>query len=123
MEKPDNVADNPGLLPYGSNVGAPSIKVDDVQNWKLSKVHKVNKEFEDRFNILKSEYDKLLEEFMWNEIIYSSDFNFEPVVGEIYHLYKTKNNKTYLSLISPNEWKKECLGSFKLNHDNKWLKI
>jgi hypothetical protein len=123
MEKPDNVADNPGLLPYGSNVGAPSIKVDDVQNWKLSKVHKVNKEFEDRFNVLKSEYDKLLEEFMWNEIIYSSDFNFEPVVGEIYHLYKRKNNKTYLSLISPDEWKKESLGSFKLNYDNKWLKI
>ena len=23
--KPDNVADNPALLPYGSNVGAPSI--------------------------------------------------------------------------------------------------
>jgi len=123
MEKPDNVADNPGLLPYGSNVGAPAIKVDDVHNWKLSKVHKVNKEFEDRFNVLKSEYDKLLEEFMWNEVIYSSDFNFEPVVGEIYHLYKTKNNKTYLSLISPDEWKKESLGSFKLNHDNKWLKI
>ena len=123
MEKPDNVADNPGLLPYGSNVGAPSIKVDDVHNWKLSKVHKVNKEFEDRFNVLKSEYDKLLEEFMWNEIIYSSDFNFEPVVGEIYHLYKRKNNKTYLSLISPDEWKKESLGSFKLNYDNKWLKI
>ena len=25
-KKPDNVADNPGLLPYGSNVGSPSIK-------------------------------------------------------------------------------------------------
>jgi hypothetical protein len=60
---------------------------------------------------------------MWNEIIYSSDFNFEPVIGEIYHLYKRKNNKTYLSLIGPDEWKKECLGSFKLNYDNKWLKI
>lgn len=22
MEKPDNVADNPGILPYGSNIGA-----------------------------------------------------------------------------------------------------
>ena len=123
MEKPDNVADNPSLLPYGSNVGAPSIKVDDVQSWKLSKVYKVNKEFEDRYNVLKSEYNKLVEEFMWNEMIYSSEFNFEPIVGEIYHLYHTKNNKHYLSLIGPDEWKKECLGSFKLNHDNKWIKI
>ena len=26
MNKPDNVADSPGLLPYASNVGAPAIK-------------------------------------------------------------------------------------------------
>tara|TARA_R110000868_G_scaffold286350_1_gene546817 strand:+ start:503 stop:874 length:372 start_codon:yes stop_codon:yes gene_type:complete len=123
MKKPDNVADNPGLLPYGSNVGAPSIRVDDIQSWKLSKVHKVNKEFEDRFNVLKSEYANLIEESMWNDIIYSSEFNFEPVVGEIYHLYRTKNDKPHLSLIGPDEWKKECLGSFKLSHNNKWVKI
>ena len=30
MRKPDNVADNPGLLPYGSNIGAPSIKIDNI---------------------------------------------------------------------------------------------
>ena len=55
MKKPDNVADNPGLLPYGSNIGAPAIKVNDVHSWKLSKVHKVNKQFEKRFLELKSE--------------------------------------------------------------------
>jgi hypothetical protein len=26
-------------------------------------------------------------------------------------------------LISPNEWKREHIGSFKYNHDNKWEKI
>ncbi len=26
-KKPDNVSDNPGLLPYGSNVGAPSTNI------------------------------------------------------------------------------------------------
>ena len=34
MKKPDNVADNPGLLPYASNVGAPAIIVDDIKHWK-----------------------------------------------------------------------------------------
>ena len=48
-DKPDNVADNPGLLPYGSNIGAPVIRPDDVENWKNSKIIKVNKEFSNRY--------------------------------------------------------------------------
>ena len=38
MKKPDNVADNPGLLPYASNVGAPAIIVDDIKHWKRPRV-------------------------------------------------------------------------------------
>ena len=44
--KPDNVCDNPNLVPYGTNVGAPAIKVDDISNWKVTKVNKVNKNFD-----------------------------------------------------------------------------
>jgi hypothetical protein len=123
MKKPDNVADNPGILPYGSNIGAPAIKVDDVDSWKLSKVHKLNKQFEKRFLELKTEYENLLEEHLWNDIVYKSRFNFEPVVGEIYHLYYGKNSEPFLSLISPNEWKYNHIGSFVLDSDNKWKKI
>jgi hypothetical protein len=123
MKKPDNVADNPGILPYGSNIGAPAIKVDDVDSWKLSKVHKLNKQFEKRFLELKTEYENLLEEHLWNDIVYKSRFNFEPVVGETYHLYYGKNSEPFLSLISPNEWKYNHIGSFVLDSDNKWKKI
>ena len=95
-EKPDNVADNPGLLPYGSNVGAPAIKVEDINSWKISKVHKLNKNYEDKFKELQEEYNVMMEEFFWNDLIYSSQFNFEPVVGETYHLYKKKDDKFFL---------------------------
>ena len=122
-KKPDNVADNPGLLPYGSNVGAPSINPDNVENWKVSKLKKVNKIFDSKYNEIKTEYDLLMEEFMWNEMIYSSKFNFEPIMGEIYHLYYGNDDSVFLSLIGPNEWNKKYVGSFKLNSDNKWLKI
>jgi hypothetical protein len=122
-EKPDNVADNPGLLPYGSNVGAPSIKVDNIESWKNSKVIKVNKEFNNRYESLKKQYDELVEEFKWNEIVYNSKFNFEPVVGETYHLYYGQNGSTFLSLIEPNQWSREHIGSFTLNYDNKWIKL
>ena len=114
---------NPGLLPYGSNVGAPSIKVDNIESWKNSKVIKVNKEFNNRYESLKKQYDELVEEFKWNEIVYNSKFNFEPVVGETYHLYYGQNGSMFLSLIEPNQWSREHIGSFTLNYDNKWIKL
>lgn len=122
-KKPDNFVDNPGLLPYGSNIGAPAIQVSNIENWKEPRVLNVNKQFEDRFEQLKQEYQKLIDEYKWNELVYKSKFSFEPVIGKIYHLYYADNGKIFLSLISPNEWKKEHIGSFKYNHDNKWEKI
>jgi len=123
MKKPDNVSDNPGLLPYGSNVGAPAIQVSNIEHWKEPRIVSVNHQFEDKFLELKREYEKLIEEYKWNELVYKSKFSFEPVIGKIYHLYYGSNGKIFLSLIQPNESNKEHLGSFKYNHDNKWIKI
>ena len=123
MKKPDNVSDNPGLLPYGSNVGAPTIITTNIEHWKEPRVSNVNKQFEDRFEELKKEYQNLIDEYKWNDLVYKSKFSFEPVIGKIYHLYYANDGKIFLSLISPNEWNKEHIGSFKYNHDNKWEKI
>lgn len=122
MKKPDNVADNPNILPYGSNVGAPAIKPDNIDGWKLTNVQKVNKQFETKYEELKKEYQKLMDEYNWNQLVYSSQFNFEPVIGEIYHLYTKINGDIFLSLIGPNEWRQKYLGSFRLDSNNKWEK-
>ncbi len=128
-EKPDNIVYtaeqgyNANILPYGTSVGAPVIKVDDLVSWKSRGVHAVNKEFENKFNELKLQYEKLMEEFEWNELVYSSKFSFEPVIGEIYHLYNDENTNPFLSLIGPTEWNKEHIATFKLNSDKKWIKL
>jgi hypothetical protein len=121
-KKPDNVADNPGILPYGSNVGAPAIVVDDINTWKQVRVNKVNKQFQSKFDELKEEYQKLIDEYKWNDLVYQSKFSFEPVINEIYHLYYGNKGEVFLSLIKPNEWNREYIGSFKYNYDNKWIK-
>ena len=77
MKKPDNVADNPGLLPYGSNVSAPAIKVEDINAWKQINSVKVNHQLQTKFNELKEEYKKLVEEYKWNELVYNAKFSFE----------------------------------------------
>ncbi|MGA0277415.1 MAG: DUF2452 domain-containing protein [Candidatus Kariarchaeum pelagius] len=122
-EKPDNVSENPNILPYGSNVGAPAIEINDIQSWKETRVNNVNKQFKDKFIELKKEYEKLIDEYKWNELVYKSKFNFEPVIGNIYHLYNKDNGDIFLSLIGPTQWNKKFIGSFKYNHDNKWIKI
>jgi hypothetical protein len=56
-------------------------------------VSNVNKQFESKFNELKIQYQNLMEEYEWNELVYNSKFSFEPVIGEIYHLYRAAGAK------------------------------
>ena len=126
-KKPDNVVYseqkgyNSSVLPYATNVGAPVIKTNDIVAWKTRGIHNVNKEFENKFNELKAEYQKLMEDYKWNEIVYNAKFSFEPVIGETYHMYLGDDDISFLSLISPEEWNKEFIASFKLNSDKKWI--
>ncbi|EIA10033.1 DUF2452 domain-containing protein [Flavobacterium frigoris] len=124
---PDNVVYsaeegfNANILPYATNVGAPVIRVDDVVSWKSRGIDNVNKELGNKFNELRIQYQKLMEEYEWNELVYSAKFSFEPVIGEIYHLYRDANGVNFLSLIGPQEWNREHIGTFKLNSDKKWI--
>ena len=123
MKKPDNISDNPGILPYGSNVGAPAITSVDISSWKLPRVNSVNQQFQSSFDQLKQEYQKLIEEYKWNDLVYSAKFTFEPVINQCYYLYSRIDGELFLSLIEPNLWKQNYIGEFKYNHDNKWIKI
>ncbi|WP_264521050.1 DUF2452 domain-containing protein [Flavobacterium sp. N1994] len=126
-DKPDNIvySDEKGyhasILPYATNVGAPAIKIDDLVSWKSRGISNVNKEFENKFNELKLQYQKLMMEYEWNELVYNAKFSFEPVIGEIYHMYRGDDGVNFLSLIGPYEWNKEHIGTFKLNSDKKWV--
>jgi hypothetical protein len=55
-----------------------------------------------------------MEEYEWNELVYNSKFSFEPVIGEIYHLYRDAG-LNFLSLIATRI--KEHIGTFKLNSE------
>jgi len=114
---------NASILPYATNVGAPAIIVEDISGWKSRGVNKVNHQLKAKFEELKEEYQKMISELQWNNLVYSSKFNFEPVIGETYHLYVGNDGNVFLSLIEPSQWDRECIGSFKLNSEQKWIKI
>ena len=123
MSKDDNVAKKPNLLPYGSNVGAPSIKPTDISSWKDEKVITTNHYFSSRYDEIKKDYLKLMEEYEWNTLVYNSEFRFKPVMGKVYFLYQKDDGKLFLSLIEPNEWDKIFIGAFKLISDNRWERM
>ena len=126
-KKPDNIVYseeqgyNASLLPYATSVGAPVITTDDIVAWKSRGIHSVNKEFENKFQELQLAYQKLMDDYKWNELVYNAKFSFEPVIGETYHMYLGDDGIEFLSLIAPNEWNKEFIASFKLNSNKKWV--
>jgi hypothetical protein len=122
-KRPDNIADNPGLLPYGSNVSAPSFKPTDLTTFKQNGLSKVEKVFDRRYKELVEQAETLQKSFMITQEVYDSKYKFEPLIGEIYHLYEDSDGGRTLSLIEPKQWKRKHLYSVILNSDMTWTKI
>lgn len=129
-KKPDNVVYNvekgiydASLKPYTTNVGAPAIQITDTVTWKNRSINKVNHSIQTRYLELKEAYEKMLQEFEYNKLIFEAKFSFEPVIGQVYHLYQRENGDTFLSLIAPNQCNFKSLGSYYLNVEQIWEKV
>lgn len=129
-KKPDNVVFNTetqkydaALKPYATSVGAPVITTTDTLAWKNRSINKINHKVKTKYLELKAEYEKMMQQFEYNNLIFSAKFTFEPIIGEIYHLYKRDNEDTFLSLIAPNQCNFNPMGSFYLNADQVWEKV
>ena len=110
-------------LTYGSNLGAPAIKLDDIQGWKKDQAMQANKQFATKYGELKEQFEQIIKEVHWNNLVYSSKYSFLPIIGETYHLYEKKDGEMFLSIIEPSSWKQKYIGSFKLDSFKKWIKV
>ena len=73
--------------------------------------------------LFSGQYKRLVEEYNWTSLVYKSTYNFQPILGEHYHLYENKNKDLFLSLIEPSQWKQTYIGTFKLLNNGKWEKV
>jgi len=122
---PDNVVFNDGKFDantknYPTTISAPSFAPISIDR---SDSIKADKYFSSRLNELKSEYENLVDEYKWSNIIYNALYNFQPILGEPYYLYLNKDNKHFLSIIEPSEWNQIYVGAFKLLNNGKWEKV
>lgn len=122
-KKPDNYSENAAILPYGSNVSAPSIDLPDLQGFKSEKGNLAKQHLLQKLKEIEDQYENLLALTRDTQLVYNARYNFVPIVGKVYHLYKTE--KDYLlSMIDPNSWNRfEHVGSYMFESNAVWKKI
>jgi hypothetical protein len=120
-EKRDDLS-KPNLLPYGITPSAPVIVLPDVELFKRNKSQTVKNHFQTKFEEIKAEYQKLLDQVCINDLLYKSRYSFVPLVGKTYYLYKVAEEDYILSLIEPDRWSKyEFIGAFKFSSNDVWV--
>jgi flavin reductase (DIM6/NTAB) family NADH-FMN oxidoreductase RutF len=130
LERPDQVVFDEesqrygaGLMHYGTDQGAPSIVPTDLTLWKNTGASKISHHLKARYDEIRGQFEAMKDLYSWNEMVYQAKFSFEPVLGQTYHLYRDNQEQLFLSMIPPESWKREHLGSFRLNADQIWEKI
>ena len=111
------------LLPYAGHVASPVIRPTDLTSFKRTALQKVDKVLDTKFKELLRQAETLQKSFEVNKEVYDSTFKFEPIVGEIYHLYEDSKGSKILSIIEPSQWSMKFLYSVMLNSDMTWSEV
>ena len=125
MPEPDDgwrgMADTPSrsFLPYPSSTLSPRIVPTDLSSFKSRGISEVERDLQQKLVELREQYLKAIDHFNWNKLVYEAEIRFEPVVGEIYHLYEMRGRRA-LSMISPDQWPHRHLATVRLNYDRQW---
>jgi len=119
----DKVNLQPMVIPYPTHVGAPKIEPQDLTAFKKHGLNKVDRVVKKKFDELVKEAETLQKSIQLQQEVYESRYKFEPIIGEIYHLYEDSDGGKSLSLIAPSEWNKKHLYSVILNSDMTWTKL
>ena len=101
--------------------GGQVIEVLDLTPFKNNRTNKLFHHVQAKTEDLKRQYQEMMDLWNWNDYVDSFQINFEPVVGKIYYLYEGVTN--FVSIITPEEFKKKSLGCTRLNSDGYWEKI
>ena len=107
------------FLPYPASTLSPRIVPNDLSTFKARGISQVERDLHQKLVELREAYVSAVEHFNWNKLVYEAEINFEPVVGQVYHLYEIEG-RFLLSMIGPSEWSRRHVGSFRLNVDRQW---
>lgn len=107
------------FLPYPASTLSPRIVPTDLSSFKSRGISEVERDLQQKLVEIRESYLAAIDHFNWNKLVYESEIQFEPVVGEVYHLYETRGRRV-LSMIGPEEWSMTHLATLRLNVDRQW---
>ena len=128
----EKTTENPGTLAFPHSVGGAIIRPEDKGKIKGKAVSAMRqqtdrqmKQLYDQMQTLVNQANHLKDRVEVSERIYTSQMNFDPVIGETYYLYEKSDGTDLLSMVSPEEWGKtlpfkEFVGKAKLLSDHTW---
>jgi hypothetical protein len=91
----------------------------DLSSFKSRGISEVERELQQKLTEIRETYLAAIDHFNWNKLIYEADINFEPIIGQTYHLYEVRGRKL-LSMIAPDQWHHKHLATVRLNVDRQW---
>ncbi len=106
-------------MPYPVSTLSPKIIPTDLSSFKSRGVSEVERELQQKLIEIRESYLQAIDHFNWNKLIYEADINFEPIIGQTYHLY-TVRGRRLLSMISPDQWSHKHIATIRLNIDRQW---
>lgn len=106
-------------LTYAGSRLSAKIVPQDLTNFKTSGISNVERTTDQKIKELHQNYLQIVNEYNINKFVYESLFNFEPIIGNVYHIYYI-SDKYHLSMIEPNDWHHTWIGSFRLITNGQW---
>lgn len=109
------------MLPYDVSRGGQVVEKLDLTYINSNRKNKLHAYAVAKMDDLRNQYEQTMALWQWNEYVDSFDINFEPIVGKTYYLYQGITK--FVSILSPTEFKRPCLGTTQLSHDGYWVKL
>jgi hypothetical protein len=106
-------------MPYPVSTLSPKIIPTDLSSFKSRGISEVERELQQKLTEIRETYLAAIDHFNWNKLIYEADINFEPIIGQTYHLYEVRGRRM-LSMISPEQWHHTYVATVRLNVDRQW---
>jgi hypothetical protein len=126
MEKklPDSYVPDRYTKSYPTEIGSQPFGPDNIELFKLEKSNSLKHHYTSKFEEIKLEYEKLMNDISMNERVYKAKHNFQPITGQSYYLYGSDTGE-FLSIISPIEWNNrfEFIGKYQLQSDGRWINL
>ncbi|MFN3528364.1 MAG: DUF2452 domain-containing protein [Bacteroidia bacterium] len=119
------------FAPVPLHVGSAIIRPVDKGKLKSTALETVEKQANQQISMLRKQAELIMKQVKEIETrvkiaeeIYAADMNFDPVIGNTYHLYEKDDHSRVLSMLSPDDWGKKLPFSFvasvKLLGDRTW---